>query len=108
MVRIDIEDFDVCHQLAEDIKHLPLLKERNLMHITHIVSCDEFVIFISYNKSSFGDKIQKFVQDVIKTSQRSSLYKYGWAVHRSLILDNLKAEAYSEFSYQIQIIITVK
>ena len=105
MARINIEEFGVCHQLAEDIKFILPLAERSLIHITHLVGCDEFLIFIEYNKSSFGDDIKEFVQKVIKTLQESSLYSHGWAVHRPLIYD-ARSPDYSDFSDQIQITIT--
>ena len=68
------KDFDVCHQLAEDIKFLLLLAERKFVHNSHLVSCNHFVIFIDYEKYLYGDEIQEFVQKIIKESQKSSLY----------------------------------
>ena len=82
------------------------LAERNFIHISHLVSCNDCVIFINYQKNSYGDKIQEFVRRVIKKSQQSSLCHYGWAVHRPLVYE-CKVPDYSDFSDQIQIIITV-
>ena len=48
------------------VQHILPLNEREFVGLTHIVSCDEFVIFVSYDKKVFGDKIQQFVQDIIK------------------------------------------
>ena len=105
MSKIQIEGF-VTSAINEDIKVLLLLAERNFIHISHLVSCNDCVIFINYQKNSYGDKIQEFVRRVIKKSQQSSLCHYGWAVHRPLVYE-CKVPDYSDFSDQIQIIITV-
>ena len=62
-----------------------------------MVGCDEFVIFKNFNNISFGDKIQTFVKDVVKSSHQNNLHKYGWLVSRLQILHNIKAEEYSHF-----------
>ena len=74
MSKIEIKDFDLSHQLAEDIKFLLLLAERKFVHNSHLVSCNHFVIFIDYDKYLYGDEIQEFVQKIIKESQKSGLY----------------------------------
>ena len=74
MSKIEIKDFDLSHQLAEDIKFLLLLAERKFVHNSHLVLCNHFVIFIDYDKYLYGDKNQEFVQKIIKESQQSSLY----------------------------------
>ena len=49
------------------------LAERKFIHISHIVSCNEFVIFIDDNKDPYGKQIQEFVNRVIKEAQQTSL-----------------------------------
>ena len=100
MNKVVIEEFDVCHQCADDIQFLLPLKERKFVNISYLVSCSDFVILIGYNKNSYGDRIKEFTQRVIKESQQSSLSDYGWAVHRPLVRQ-CKAPDYSDFSDQV-------
>lgn len=106
MNKVVIEEFNVCHQFADDIQFLLPLVERKFVNISHLVSCSNFIIFIGYNKNSYGDRIKEFIQRVIKKPQQSSLSDYGWAVHRPLV-HQCKAPDYYDFSEQVQIIITI-
>lgn len=69
MNKVEIEEFDVCHQVAHDIQFLIPLVEREFVNITYLVFYNYFVIFIYYNKNSYGNRIQAFIQRVIKESQ---------------------------------------
>ena len=74
MSKIIVEEFDICHKFMEScVQHILPLNEREFVGLTHIVSCDEFVIFVSYDKKVYGDKIQQFVQDIIKVVRKSDL-----------------------------------
>ena len=67
------------------------LSDRKFFHISHIVSCDEFVTFIDYDKNLFSDKIESFVQKVTSMAERTAMRRCGWKAHRLLVYDNLKA-----------------
>ena len=69
MNKVEIEEFDVCHQFAQDIQFLIPLVEREFVNITHLVFCNYFVISIYYNKNSYGNRIQAFIQIVTKEPQ---------------------------------------
>ena len=82
------------------------LSDRKFFHISHIVSCDEFVTFIDYDKNLLSDKIKSFVQKVTSMAERTVMRRCGWKVHRPLVYDNLKAPWYSDFTDQVEIAIT--
>ena len=41
--------------------------------MSHIVSCDKFVIFIDYDQNLFGGKINSFVQKVTSMAERTKM-----------------------------------
>ena len=89
--KISIEEFEVCHNLVHDIQFILPLSDNKFIDISHIVSCDEFVTFIDYDKNLFSDKIKSFVQKVTSMAERTEMRKCGWKVHCPLVYDNLKA-----------------
>ena len=108
MSKIIVEEFDVCHKFMEScVQHILPFNEREFVSLTHLVSCDEFIIFLSYDKEKFGNKTQQFVQDMIKETQKSDLYKYNWKVHQPLVLDELDLTCY-RFPHCINIILPVE
>ena len=44
--KITIEEFEVCDNFAYDIQFIFPLLDRKFILISHIVSCDEFVILL--------------------------------------------------------------
>ena len=62
MNKVEIKEFDVCHQFAHDIQFLIPLVEREF-NITHLVFRNYVVIFIYYNKNSYGNRIQAFFKE---------------------------------------------
>ena len=70
MSKIVVEEFDVCHKFIEEIKYLLPLKEKNYVEITHVVSCLDFVIFISYDNKNFFDKIKDFTQIFLRKPKK--------------------------------------
>ena len=85
MSKTVIEEFDLCHKLSEEIKHFLPIEKRKYLEISHVVSCSDFVIFISYDKKNFGAEIKNFVSDIIEEAKKSELSRYGWKVHRPLV-----------------------
>ena len=75
------------------------------MQIEHNVSYNDFVIFIGYDKDEFDHKISEFVRDIIKESQKSELYRYGWAVHHPLV-EERKGLPHEYFPHSIVISFT--
>ena len=82
MSKIGIEEFEVCHKfISEVVNFILLIEQGKFVQVEHNVSCEDFVIFIGYDKDRFGQKIDEFVKDIIKEAQKSELYRYHWAVH---------------------------
>ena len=104
--KITIEEFEVCHNLACDIQFIWPLLDRKFIHMSHIVSCDEFVIFIDYDQNLFGGKINSFVQKVTSMAEWTKMWRCRWKVHCTLVYDDLKVPSYSNFPDQVQIVIT--
>ena len=104
--KITIEEFEVCDNFAYDIQFIFPLLDRKFILISHIVSCDEFVIFIDYDNNLFGDKIKSFIQKVTSMTERTKRQGCGWKVHRPLVYDNLKAPSYYDFPDEVKIVIT--
>ena len=62
MSRITVEEFEVCHQFMQNCVQYNLpLHERKFVNLTHLVSCDDFVIFVSCDEKNFGGKTQQFI-----------------------------------------------
>ena len=61
------------------------LHERKVVNLTHLVSCDDFIILVSYDKKVFGGRVQQFIREIIKEAPRSDLHRYYWAVHHPLV-----------------------
>ena len=89
--KITTEEFEVCHKFAYDIQFIFPLLDRKFILISHIVSCDEFVIFIDYDNNM---------------TERTKRQGCGWKVHRPLVYDNLKAPSYYDFPDEVKIVIT--
>ena len=86
MSNITVEEFEVCHHFMQYcVQHILPVHERKFVNLTHLVSCDDFVIFVSYDKKHFGGRIQQFIRAIIKEPQKSDLHRYHWAVHRPLV-----------------------
>ena len=86
MSKVIVEEFDVCHNFMTDcVRYILPFNYRKFVHLTHLVSSDSFTIFVSYDKERFGDRIQQFIQEIIKEGQKSDLYRYHWKVHHSLV-----------------------
>lgn len=81
-----IEEFDVCLKfMSECIEFVYPLEERKIVQLQHNVACEDFVIFVGYDKRLLGHKINEFVRDMIKEAQESDLYRYHWTVHCPLV-----------------------
>ena len=78
--KIVIEEFDCCHKFIEPRQYILLLEDRKFVNITYLVSCNEFLIFISYDKKEFGIKIKEFINLIIE----SDLCRFHWKIHRPL------------------------
>lgn len=55
------------------------IEKREFVEISHVVSCDDFVIFVSYD---FRGEIQQFICDIIGEAKKNNLYRHGWKVCR--------------------------
>ena len=50
--KIVSEEFDVCHKFVdEEVEFLLPLEKRKFVEISHVVGCNDFVIFVSYDKN---------------------------------------------------------
>ena len=48
---------DVCHKfMGNSVGYILPLEEKNFVDLTHNVSCDDFVSFVSYYEKNFGEK----------------------------------------------------
>ena len=106
MSKIVIEQFEFCHKfIFEVVKFILPILQRMLVQVEHNVSCEDFVIFIRYDKDKFQHKIDEFVKDIIKEAQKSELYRYGWKVHRPLV-EERKAMPHEYIPHSIAISFT--
>ena len=102
MSKIVIEEFEVCHKFIFKVVEFILpIRQKLLVQVEH-VSCEDFVIFIRYDKHKFQHKIDEFVKHIIKEAQKSELYRYGCKVHRPLVKER-KAMPHDNFSHSIAI-----
>ena len=73
-----IEEFDECDRFMSDIVPFILsIDQRRWISIYYSVTSDEFVIKVNYDKVHFEHKIDEFVRDIIKKSQKSKLQRYN-------------------------------
>ena len=80
-----IEEFDVCHKFVSEVAEFILpIEQRSFVLVEHNVSCEDFIIFVGYDKSLFEHKIHEFVSDIIKEGMKSCLFKY-WDVDCALV-----------------------
>lgn len=96
MSKIVIEEFDACHKFVDEIEFF--------VEISHVVSCDGFVIFVSYD---LRGEIQQFICDIIGEAKKNDLYRHGWKVYRRLIEETKNEDCY-RFVDSINIIFTVQ
>ena len=76
MSKIVAEAFDVCHEFISEIVEFILpTEQRRFVVVEHNVSCEDFLIFIGYDKSLFEHKIYEFVGGIIKETRKSALRK---------------------------------
>ena len=86
MAKIVIEGFDVCHKLVdEEVRYLLPIEKQEFIEISHVEGCNEFIIFVSYDKKNFGGEIKQFISDIIQKAKESDLYQYHWKVHRPIV-----------------------
>ena len=83
------------------------MNERKFVSLTHLVGCDNSVIFASDDKENFGHNIGQFIQDMIKEAQKSDLHRYDWKTHRPRVYET-KNTPNELFQDCIQIIFTVE
>lgn len=77
MSKITPEKFDVCHNFMSGCAQYILpLNERKFVDLTHLVSADEYTIFVSYDKKNFRGRIKQFIREIIKEAQKSDLWKF--------------------------------
>ena len=89
------------------VRYIYRLNERKFVSLTHLVGCDDFVIFASDDKENFGHNIGQFIQDMIKEAQKSDLHRYDWKTHRPRVYET-KNPPNELFHDCIQIIFTVE
>ena len=67
MSKIVIGEFEVCHKFNSEVADFILpIEQWKFVQVEHNVSCEDFVIFIGYDKDKFEDKIGEFVREIIK------------------------------------------
>ena len=67
MSKIVIGEFEVCHKFISEVVHFILpIEQWKFVQVEHNVSCEDFLIFIGYDKDEFEHKIGEFVRDIIK------------------------------------------
>lgn len=105
MSKIVIEEFDACHKFVDEIEFFVLpIEKRKFVEISHVVSCDDFVIFVSYD---LRGEIQQFICDIIGEAKKNDLCRHGWKVYRRLIEETKNEDCY-RFVDSINIIFTVQ
>ena len=99
MSKIVVEKFEVYHKfISEFLDFILPIGQRKFVQIEHNVSCEDFVIFIGYDKDEFEHKIDEFVKDITKKPPMSELYRYHWAVQCPLV-EERKAMPHEYFPY---------
>lgn len=94
--------------MGNSVGYILPLEEKNFVDLTHNVSCDDFVGFVSYDKKNFGrEKIWQFIRDIIKGAQKRDLYRYHWKVHRPLVEETINPP-YCLFPDRINICFTAE
>ena len=84
MSKIVVEEFDVCHKFVSEVVEFILpIEQRRFVLVEH-VSCENFIIFVRYDKSLFEHKIHEFVSDIVKEASKNCLQKY-WDVDFALV-----------------------
>ena len=65
--------------LSRKLRSVYLTYWAEVVLIEHNVSCEDFEIFIDYDKSQFEHQINEFVRNIIKEPEKSDLYRHGVA-----------------------------
>ena len=108
MCKITVEESEVCQQFMQScVSYILPLPERKFVNLTHVVSCDDFIVLVSYDKKTFGGRIQQFIREITKEAQRSDLHRYHWAVH-CLLVEEIINQPYELFHDCIVIPFTVE
>ena len=67
MSKIVVEEFDVCHKFVSEVVEFILpIEQRRFVLVEHNVSCEDFTIFVGYDKLLFEHKVHEFVGEIIK------------------------------------------
>ena len=102
MSKIVVEEFDVCHKFVSEVVEFILpIEQRRFVLVEHNVSCEDFIIFVGYDKSLFEHKVHEFVGEIIKEAGKSCLRKY-WDVDCA-ILDEAENFLHEYFPYSVVI-----
>ena len=78
-----------------------------MVEITHTISCDDFVIFVSYDKEFFGEEKNQFICKIVDNAKNSGLYRFAWKVNCPLVEETQNQDCH-RFSDCINIIFTMK
>ena len=74
MAKIIVEEFDAPHKFVDEIvKFLLPLEKRKYVETSHVVGCNDFVIFVSYHKENFGSKMGNFLSKICDEAIKSDL-----------------------------------
>ena len=60
-------------------------RKQEFVEISHVIGCNEFTIFVSYDKKNFGGEIKQLISHIIQKAKQSALYQYHWKVHRHIV-----------------------
>ena len=86
MAKIVTEEFDVSHKFVDEkVQYLLPIEKSTFVEISHAIGCNEFTIFVSYNKKNFVGEIEQFISDFIQKAKESDLHQYHWKVHRPIV-----------------------
>ena len=94
MSKIVVEEFDVCHKFVSEVVEFILpIEQRRFVLVEHNVSCEDFIIFVGYDKSPCEQKMHELVSNIIKEARKSCHHKY-WDVDCALVevVENLPHE----------------
>ena len=59
-----VEEYEVWHKFVdEEIKYFLPIEKRKYMGISHVVGCSDFVIFVSYDKKTWGQNQKNFIKN---------------------------------------------